>query len=84
MDEGIARPIAALCRASMEVRKEKFTKRGWYKTCFTRSGELQCVWLKREWKEALMVTVFFVAVLAILIFLCFTGTDGVSGPKHRH
>ncbi len=31
-----------------------------------------------------MVTFFFVAVLAILIFLCFTGTDGVTGPKRRH
>jgi hypothetical protein len=31
-----------------------------------------------------MVTLFFVAVLAILVFLCFTGTHGVSGPKHRH
>jgi len=41
---------------------------------FRKVSELQCVWLKREWKEALMVTVFFVAVLAILIFLCFTGT----------
>jgi hypothetical protein len=26
----------------------------------------------------------FVAVLAILIFLCFTGPDGVIGPGHRH
>jgi hypothetical protein len=31
-----------------------------------------------------MVTFFFVAVLAILIFLCFTGPDGVTGSKHRH
>jgi hypothetical protein len=31
-----------------------------------------------------MVTFLFVAVLAILIFLCFTGPDGVTGPKHRH
>jgi hypothetical protein len=31
-----------------------------------------------------MVTLFFVAVLAILIFLCFTGRDGVTGSKHRH
>jgi len=31
-----------------------------------------------------MVTLFFVAVLAILIFLCFTGTDGPTDRKHRH
>jgi hypothetical protein len=31
-----------------------------------------------------MVTLFFVAVLAILIFLCFTGTDGVTGQKRHH
>ena len=30
-----------------------------------------------------MVTFFFVAVLAILVFLCFTGTDGVTGPRRR-
>jgi len=30
-----------------------------------------------------MVTILFVAVLAILIFLCFTSPDGVTGPKHR-
>jgi hypothetical protein len=30
-----------------------------------------------------MVTFFFVAVLAILVFLCFTGTDGVTGPSRR-
>jgi hypothetical protein len=31
-----------------------------------------------------MVTLFFVAVLAILIFLCLTSSDGVGGPKNRH
>jgi hypothetical protein len=31
-----------------------------------------------------MVTFLLVAVLAILIFLCFTGPDGVIGPRHRH
>jgi hypothetical protein len=31
-----------------------------------------------------MVTLFFVAVLAILIFLCFTSTDGFTDRKHRH
>jgi hypothetical protein len=31
-----------------------------------------------------MVTFLFVAVLSILIFLCFTGPDGVTGPRHRH
>jgi hypothetical protein len=30
-----------------------------------------------------MVT-FFLAVLAILGFLCFTGPDGLNGPRHRH
>jgi hypothetical protein len=30
------------------------------------------------------MTVFaFVAVLAILGFLCFSGPDGFLGPKHR-
>jgi hypothetical protein len=31
-----------------------------------------------------MVTFLFVAVLAIVIFPCFTGPDGVTGRKHRH
>jgi len=35
-------------------------------------------------KEAFMVTFIFVAVLAILGFLCFTGPDGATGPRHRH
>jgi len=30
-----------------------------------------------------MITFLFVAVLAILAFLCFTGPDGVIGPRHR-
>jgi hypothetical protein len=30
-----------------------------------------------------MITFLFVAVLAVLAFLCFTGPDGVTGPKHR-
>ncbi len=30
-----------------------------------------------------MVTILFVAVLAILGFLCFMGPD-VIGPRHRH
>jgi hypothetical protein len=30
-----------------------------------------------------MVTFLFVVVLAILGFLCFTGPDGVMGPRHR-
>jgi len=30
-----------------------------------------------------MVTFFFVAVLAILAFLAFTGPDGVTGPRNR-
>jgi hypothetical protein len=31
-----------------------------------------------------MVTFLFAAVLAILGFLIFTGSDGVIGPRHRH
>jgi hypothetical protein len=31
-----------------------------------------------------MMTVLLIAVLAILGFLCFTGPDGVIGPRHRH
>jgi hypothetical protein len=30
-----------------------------------------------------MVTLMFIAALAILGFLCFTGPDGISGPRHR-
>jgi len=35
-------------------------------------------------KEAFMMTFLFVAVLAILGFLCFTVPDGVVGPRQRH
>jgi hypothetical protein len=31
-----------------------------------------------------MITFLFVAVLAVLGFLCFTGRDGVFGSRHRH
>jgi hypothetical protein len=31
-----------------------------------------------------MVTFLFIAALAILGFLCFTGPDGVIGTRHRH
>jgi hypothetical protein len=31
-----------------------------------------------------MLTFLLVAVLAILGFLCFTGSDGVIGTRHRH
>jgi hypothetical protein len=31
-----------------------------------------------------MVTFLFIAILAILGFLCFTGPDGVIDTKHRH
>jgi hypothetical protein len=31
-----------------------------------------------------MVTFLFVAVLAILIFLSFTGPNGITGSRHRH
>jgi hypothetical protein len=30
-----------------------------------------------------MMTFLFVAVLAIMGFLCFTGSDGFIGPKDR-
>jgi hypothetical protein len=31
-----------------------------------------------------MMALLFVAVLAILGFLCFTGPDGAAGPRQRH
>jgi hypothetical protein len=31
-----------------------------------------------------MVTFLFVAVLVILIFLSFTGPNGITGSKSRH
>jgi hypothetical protein len=31
-----------------------------------------------------MVTFFFVAVLAVLVFLSLTGPDGGAGPRDRH
>jgi len=31
-----------------------------------------------------MMAFLFVALLALLGFLCFTGPDGIIGPKHRH
>jgi hypothetical protein len=31
-----------------------------------------------------MMTFLFLAVLASLGFLCFTGPDGPIGPRHRH
>ncbi len=31
-----------------------------------------------------MMAFFFIAALAILAFLCFTGPDGFIGPRHRH
>jgi len=31
-----------------------------------------------------MMTFLIVAALAILGFLCFTGPDGLIGPRHRH
>jgi len=34
--------------------------------------------------ETRMATFFFVTALAILVFLCFAGPDGVVGPRHRH
>jgi hypothetical protein len=42
------------------------------------------VWLKGERREALMMTFLFVAVLAILIFLSFTGPTGITGSRSRH
>jgi hypothetical protein len=29
------------------------------------------------------MTFLFLAVLALLGFLCFTGPDGIVGPRHR-
>jgi hypothetical protein len=31
-----------------------------------------------------MTRFFFVVVLAVLGFLCFTGPDGIFGPRHHH
>lgn len=31
-----------------------------------------------------MVTYLFIAVSAILGFLCLSGRDGFMGPRHRH
>jgi hypothetical protein len=31
-----------------------------------------------------MMTFLFGAVLAVLGFLCFTGPDGIVGPRQRH
>ena len=31
-----------------------------------------------------MMTFLFLAVLALLGLLCFTGPDGMVGPRHRH
>ena len=30
------------------------------------------------------MALLFVAVLAVLGFLCFTGPDGAAGPSQRH
>ena len=35
-------------------------------------------------KEVLMMTFLFIATSALLLFLCFTGPDGIIGPRHRH
>jgi len=40
--------------------------------------------VKAGTKGGLMMTFLFLAVLAILGFLCFTDPDGVIGPRHRH
>jgi hypothetical protein len=40
--------------------------------------------VKAGTKGGLMMTFLIVAVLAILGFLCFTGPDGLIGPRHRH
>ena len=31
-----------------------------------------------------MMTFLFVSLLALLGFLCFTGPDGIIGPRHSH
>jgi len=35
-------------------------------------------------READMMKYVFLTVLAILGFLCFTGPDGMIGPRRRH
>src|SRR5260370_7056219 len=40
--------------------------------------------VKAGTKGGLMMTFLIVAVLAILGFLCFTGPDGLIGPRPRH
>jgi hypothetical protein len=40
--------------------------------------------LTAERWEDVTTTFLFVAVLAILAFLCFTGPDGVAGQSRRH
>jgi len=61
-----------------------FTNDQQRQTSLPRSGRLQCVWVERRRRGALIMALLFVAVLAILGFLCFTGADGVVGPRHRH
>src|SRR2546426_1740008 len=78
-----SREIEALCRTSLDVRKENFPNDRQHETYLAKSGRLQCVWLKRGRREALMITFLFVAVLANSGFLCLTGPDGVIRPKHR-
>jgi hypothetical protein len=40
--------------------------------------------VRQRRKEALTVTFLFIAALAILGFLRFTGPDGITGPRRRH
>jgi hypothetical protein len=35
-------------------------------------------------KEARTVTFMLIAALAILGFLCFSGPDGINGPRRGH
>src|ERR1700730_4053902 len=63
-------------RIGLDLRKGHFTNARGHRRCLAKSGRLQCVRLRRARREALLMTFLFVAVLAILGFLRFTGPDG--------
>jgi hypothetical protein len=41
------------------------------------------MWLRQARKKAATVTFLLIAILAILGFLSFTGSDGIGGTKRR-
>jgi len=68
----------------MEVRKGKIHEAWVVQDMFSQGQvNLQCVWVKREWKEALMGDGIFCRVLAILIFsnVLLPAPTVVSGPE---